>query len=147
MRLVEWLEKTIKISLIGMMMITLVAGTVELGVILYEQLMKPPFLLLDITEMLEVFGFFLMILIGLELLETIKVYIKEDKIHTEVVFLVAMIAIARKVIILDLEKYPAVVLYGIAAIIIALACGYYLFRRALTKEPTGGLLGSKGNQD
>ncbi|MCA1906594.1 MAG: phosphate-starvation-inducible PsiE family protein [Desulfarculus sp.] len=92
MGLVEWLEKGIKVVLIGMMMLTLLAGTVELGVILYEQLMKPPFLLLDITEMLEVFGFFLMILIGLELLETIKVYIKEDKIHTEVVFLVAMIA-------------------------------------------------------
>ncbi|MCA1988893.1 MAG: phosphate-starvation-inducible PsiE family protein [Desulfarculus sp.] len=147
MRLVEWLEKGIKVVLIGMMMLTLLAGTVELGVILYQQLMKPPFLLLDITEMLEVFGFFLMILIGLELLETIKVYIKEDKIHTEVVFLVAMIAIARKVIILDLEKYPAVVLYGIAAIIFALAAGYYLFRRALTNRPEGGLLSRSGKLD
>jgi uncharacterized membrane protein (DUF373 family) len=147
MGLVEWLEKGIKVVLIGMMMLTLVAGTVELGVILYQQLMKPPFLLLDITEMLEVFGFFLMILIGLELLETIKVYIKEDKIHTEVVFLVAMIAIARKVIILDLEKYPAVVLYGIAAIIFALAAGYYLFRRALTKRPDGGLLSRAGEAE
>ena len=32
----------------------------------------------DRNEMLEVFGFFLMVLIGLELLETIKAYLEED---------------------------------------------------------------------
>ena len=54
--------------------------------ILATELIKSPFLLLNIEEMLEVFGFFLMILIGLELLETVKAYFKEDKIHTDVVF-------------------------------------------------------------
>ena len=49
-----------------------------------------PALFLDIDELLTYFGLFFMILIGLELLETIKMYLKEDQIHVEVVMLVAM---------------------------------------------------------
>ena len=61
--------------------------------------MKLPVLLLDIKEMLEVFGFFLMVLTGLELLESIKACPREDRIHAEVVFLVALVAVSRRVII------------------------------------------------
>ena len=41
-----------------------------------------------------------------------------------------MIAIARKVILLDLKKLEPVSLIGIAAIIIALSAGYYLVKVA-----------------
>ena len=51
------------------------------------ELMKPPVSLLNIEEMLEVFGFFLMVLIGVELLESIKAYLQEERVHAEVVFL------------------------------------------------------------
>ena len=44
--------------------------------------------------------------------------------------MVAMIAIARKVIILDVKELPSVTLLGIAAIIITLSGGYYLFKHA-----------------
>lgn len=33
--------------------------------------------------------------VGLELLQTIKAYLEEDKMHLEVVFLVAMVTVAR----------------------------------------------------
>jgi uncharacterized membrane protein (DUF373 family) len=41
---------------------------------------------------------------------------------------VAIIAIARKVIILDVENYSGQSLLGIAAIILALSIGYYLIQ-------------------
>ena len=128
------IEKLIKAALIVMMLVAIMAAAAELAYILATELMKPPFLLLNIEEMLEVFGFFLMILIGLKLLETVKAYFKEDKIHADVVFLVAMIAISRKVIILDLNKYSHGTLLGIAAIILALAAGYYFFKRSEHKR-------------
>ena len=129
------IEKLIKAALIVMMLVAIMAAAAELAYILATELMKPPFLLLNIEEMLEVFGFFLMILIGLKLLETVKAYFKEDKIHTDVVFLVAMIAISRKVIILDLNKYSHGTLLGIAAIILALAAGYYFSSVPSTNAP------------
>ena len=93
-------EHYIVIGLLGMMIIVVFLATLELAVILVEQMMKPPrIILLDIREMLEIFGFFLMILIGIELIETMKVYLTQDTVHVEIVFLVAIIAITRKVII------------------------------------------------
>ena len=124
-------EKIIVTALLGLMMLAVLVSTIELGVILFQQLLKPPFLLLNIKEMLEVFGFFLMVLIGLELLESIKAYLQEDRVHAEVVFLVALVAISRKVIILDYKELSAEMLLGMSALIIALGIGYFLVRRAL----------------
>jgi uncharacterized membrane protein (DUF373 family) len=115
-----------------MMVVVVFLSTVELGVILVEQMLKPPrFILLDINEMLKIFGFFMMILIGLELIETIKVYLVEEMVHVEVILLVAIIAIARKVIILDVKTVAPFTLIGVAAIILALSIGYYCLKRGL----------------
>lgn len=86
----------------------------------------------------EVFGFFLMVLIGLELLETIKAYVYEDRIHAEVVFLVALVAVSRKVIILDHKEVAVEILFGMSALILALAASYFLVRRALNVRLVDG---------
>ena len=89
--------------------------------------------LLDIDEMLDIFGFFMMIIIGLELLETIKVYLEGEEILIEVIFLVALTAVSRKVIILDVKKLDPLTLLGISALIISLAAGLYLVQRSMNK--------------
>ena len=78
----------------------------------------------------DVFAGFLMILIGLELMKTIAMYLDERIIHVEVVFSVAMIAVARHVIDVDYQSAQPLSMIGMGAIIIALAVGYYYFRRA-----------------
>jgi len=47
----------------------------------------------------------------------------------EVVFAMALIAVARKVIILDVKELDSLVLIGIAAIVLALSVGYYYVGR------------------
>jgi len=132
----RFFEQVIVLSLLGMMMLAVLVSTVELAVVLVQQLYRPPLMLLNIEEMLEVFGFFLMVLIGLELLETIKVYLEEDRVHAEVVFLVALVAVARKVIIFDYKEMSTELLYGMAALIVALGIGYFLVRLALKRPPS-----------
>ena len=78
----------------------------------------------------EVFAGFLMILIGLELMKTIAMYLDERVIHVEVVFSVAMIAIARHAIDVDYKSAEPLSMIGMGAIIIALAVGYYYFKWA-----------------
>ncbi len=125
-------EHYIIIGLLGMMIIVVFLATVELAVILVEQMMKPPrIILLDIKELLEIFGFFFMILIGIELIETMKVYLTQDTVHVEIVFLVAIIAITRKVIILDVKTLTPLTLLGVAAIILSLSVGYYVLKKAI----------------
>ena len=124
-------ERVVVIGLLGMMMLAVLASTIELAFVLVEELLKPPLMRLNVDEMIQVFGFFLMVLIGLELLETIKAYLEEDRVHAEVVFLVAIVAVSRKVIILDYKELPTELLFGMSALIIALGIGYFLVRRAL----------------
>lgn len=46
----------------------------------------------------------------------------------EVVFTVALIAVGRKVIILDVKDMPGLTLLAIAAIIVAMSFGYFLLK-------------------
>jgi uncharacterized membrane protein (DUF373 family) len=130
--IIQKFERFIVLALLLMMMLALLASTVELAIIMVEQLIAPPRLLLNIREMLTVFGFLLMVLIGLELVETIKMYLDENVFHVEVVVLVAIIAVARKIIVIDYDSVSYEILLSIAALMIALSACYFLLKRATT---------------
>ena len=122
-------EKAVVLSLIAMMMVVVLLATIELGWIIAKDIFTAPVVLLEIHELLEIFGFFLLVLIGIELLETIRAYLIDKVVHVEIVLEVALIAIARKVIILDLEKYTSLTLVGIAALILSVAAAFYVVKR------------------
>lgn len=124
-------EKSLIQILMGLMMIVLVLGTLDLAWFVIQNIITPPYVLFDVNLLLDVFGMFMLVLIGIELLETImKTYITQGPPHYETVLSVAIIAIARKVIILDVKKVDSLSLIGIAAIILALTVGYFMMKRA-----------------
>lgn len=122
-------ERIVVHALIVMMMVVVALATVELGWIIVKDIISPPIFFMEIKELLEIFGFFMLVLIGVELLETIKAYLVEGIIHVEIVLEVALIAVARKIIILDLEKYGSLTLVGIGAVVISLAIACYAVKR------------------
>ena len=133
-RIVERIEKAVVIGLLVLMLLVVIAGSIELVFVIIEEMAKPPrFMLLDINELLRIFGFFLLVLIGLELLATVRLYIQDDMIRVELVMVVALIAVSRKIIVLDYSKTDAITVLGIAALIIALSAGYYLMKRSHSK--------------
>ena len=127
--LLKRLERTLLVVLTGMMAVVLVLATAELGYVLIVDIFRPPYFILEIDELLEIFGLFLLVLIGIELLDTMKAYMVEKVVHVEIVFAVALIAVARKVIVLDVAKYPSLTLMAIGVIILALSVGYHLIKR------------------
>jgi uncharacterized membrane protein (DUF373 family) len=127
-------EHIIVLSLILMMVIVVVLTTVELGWIIIRDIITPPIILLEINELLEIFGFFLLVLIGIELLETIKAYLMTSVVHVEIVLEVALIAIARKVIILDIGEYDSLTLVGVAALISAVSLAFWVTKRHLNRR-------------
>ena len=76
----------------------------------------------------------MLILIGVELLETIRAYLDDHQVHVEIVLEVALIAVARKVVIVDVKEYSPNTLLAIAAIVISLAGAYYLQKRARSRR-------------
>jgi len=135
-------ERFIVAALILMMAVVILLSVGELAWILVQDVISPPVLILEIDELLELFGFFLLVLIGLELLETIKNYYTEGKIELTVIFTVALIALARKIIILEPEKYDPLTLVGLGIMILALVSGYWVtvtLRRREKASLTGQL--------
>jgi len=130
-KLIHQTKKTVVLGLLGLMFLVVIAGAIELVFVVFQAMLEPPrYLLLDIGELLRIFGFFLMVLIGMELLATIRMYIEEDTIHVELVMVVALIAVSRKIIVLDYDKTDATTVLGIAALVLALSAGYYLVKRS-----------------
>lgn len=128
---VSTIEHYIIKTLIALMSLLLILATLELAYTVYKAIVEngSDTLLVDLDNIMNVFGVFLLVLIGIELLDTIKVYFKQHVIHVEVVLLVAIIAVARKVIVMDFEKYSGLEIIGIAAITLALAAGYFLIKK------------------
>jgi uncharacterized membrane protein (DUF373 family) len=122
-------ERLIIFALITMMVIVILLATVDLGMLIIENISSTPTFLLEVDELLGIFGFVLLIVIGVELVETIKAYFDERSVHVEIVLEVALIAIARKVIIVDIKEFSPQTLLGIAALVIALSVGFYLEKR------------------
>jgi uncharacterized membrane protein (DUF373 family) len=72
------------------------------------------------------------VLIGIGLLEIIQAYLVENVVYVEIVLEVALIAIARKVIILDLEKYAGFTIAGITGLRLAVAAAFYAVKRKIS---------------
>ena len=72
----------------------------------------------------------LLIVLGLELLETLRVYFEHHRVRLEIILVVAIIAVARHVIYLDFHDLSGAEIAGVGALILALAGGYYLVKKS-----------------
>jgi len=79
---------------------------------------------------LRAFSGILLVLLGLELLDTVKVYFREHTVRVEVILLVGLIAMGRHVLEIDLHHIEPLVLFGFSSLLLALAVSYYLVKRA-----------------
>jgi uncharacterized membrane protein (DUF373 family) len=139
---IEKIEKSIYAVLMLMLIIVLIAAMLDLAWLLYQALWVETPYLLESHELIAVLGAFLLVLIGVELLDTIKAYFRENTIHVEIVVLLAVIAVARKVILLDPSGISGFEygfeLMSIGVIVLGLGAGYYLIKKAgITIGPAG----------
>ena len=130
LRYLEKFERIVNWSLLVLMAGVVLLATVELAWILVKDVLTPPVFLLEIHELLELFSLFLLVLIGIELLHSVKTFILRREIHLESVLTVAMIAVARKIIVLEPKEWPEGTLLGLAALVLALSISYYVMHRS-----------------
>ena len=115
-----------KILSIGMIFVTFVA-IAQLSYALIEKIMmtieRPSNDNFNST-LFELFGLFLNVLIALEILENITAYLRKHVIQVELVIVTSLIAVARKIIILDLEKKSSSDLIALAVAVFSLSIAY-----------------------
>ena len=122
-------ERTVIATLILMLALVILLSVVELGWVLIADIITPPAFILEIRELLDLFGLFLLVLIGIELLETMKKYFTEGRVELDIIITVSLIAIGRKIITMDPKAYDPITLVGMAAIILALFAGYWIIKK------------------
>jgi uncharacterized membrane protein (DUF373 family) len=85
------------------------------------------------ATLFELFGLFLNVLIALEILENITAYLRKYVIQVELVIVTSLIAVSRKIIILDLEKKSSSDLIALAVAVFALSIGYAIVHQTNRK--------------
>lgn len=95
---------------------------------------NPGRLLITKEQTALVLPVFFNILIAIELIDTFNIYIKEHSIKVQSILLIGLMAVGRKLLVLDLGHNEGIQNIGLAAIIIALALGYYLVKRPEVNE-------------
>ncbi|NEP55437.1 MAG: hypothetical protein F6K31_00020 [Symploca sp. SIO2G7] len=128
----KWLDQiegfVSKVLSVVMVLIILVA-VYDLIFVLSKQLFDEPSGFLT-EDLLNIFGLFLNILIALEILENITAYLRKHVIQVELVIVTSLIAVSRKIIILDLSKTSGLQVMGLAFTILALSFSYWIIRRS-----------------
>lgn len=116
---IRFLHRIIRVAvkiLAVLMVLVIVWGIGDVIYVLYQRLAQPPFLLLQINDILATFGAFLAVLIGIEIFVNISMYLSNNVIPVRLVIATALMAIARKVIIFDFEQLTPDFIYGTAAV-------------------------------
>ncbi len=129
---IRFLHRIIRIAvkaLAVLMVLVIVWGIGDVVYVLYQRLSEPPFMLLQINDILATFGAFLAVLIGIEIFINISMYLSDNVIPVRLVIATALMAIARKVIILDFESTAPPYIYGTAGVVLALGITYWLVTR------------------
>jgi uncharacterized membrane protein (DUF373 family) len=121
-------ERVVSYILMIMMAIVILLALLDVGWLIIVDIVTPPFLILDVHELLDLFGMFLLVLIGLELLETIYSFHEKRIIRAEIILVVALIALARKIIILDETKLSSLTFLDVGVLMLALAGAYFLLK-------------------
>jgi uncharacterized membrane protein (DUF373 family) len=123
------IQKLAVMVLGGMLAIVVMLSTLHLGKLIGEEIWQTPRFLIPVDGLIEIFGYFLLVLIGVELLDTLRAYLRKDVVHVRVVLEVALIAMARKAIIEEPTAVAGLTLFGVAALILALALAFYFERQ------------------
>src|SRR5262249_60808326 len=111
------------------MTLVTVMATIDVAWVTVTSILSPPVALVTVSELLDIFGSLLLVLIGLELLDTMRAYFADHAVRVESVLSIALIAVTRKIIVLDLKSGDTLTTLAIAALVTAMAVAYHLGRR------------------
>ena len=135
--LISFLNKLIKtaVKVLAILMVLVIFwGVIDVIYVLYKNLIDPPYMLLSISEIFKTFAAFLVVLISIEIYQNIILYLRTDIIPIKLVIATALMAIARKVIIMDFKELTPMYIFAIAATVLALGITYFLIGKHHPEE-------------
>ncbi|MCL2923769.1 MAG: phosphate-starvation-inducible PsiE family protein [Trichodesmium sp. MAG_R04] len=127
LQFIEGIELIVSKVLSLAMISVIIFAVFDLIVFIGQKLLFAPNPLFK-DSLFEIFGLFLNILIALEILENITAYLRKQVFQVELVIITSLIAVARKIIIYDLEKKGGEALIGLALATFALSISFWIIQ-------------------
>ena len=127
--LIHWLHVIIRLcvrALAVLMTVVIMFSVADVAWVLYQRILASPVGLLNVNDILASFGAFMATLIAIEIFMNIVLYLRDDVLHVKLVLATALMAIARKVIVLDYKTVDSADIWATAAVVFALSIGYWL---------------------
>jgi uncharacterized membrane protein (DUF373 family) len=119
-----------------LIMLTVLVATVVLYVLFIQNILSRVLHIKAVTDLLPAmqtsFAGVLIVLLGLELAETLKAYFAEHQIRVEVILIVAIVAVGRHMIQVDFAHTGAKEVLSLSSLMLSLTVGYFLVKRAQT---------------
>ena len=125
---VLFVNKLIIKLLICVLTICLILSTVHLLIVVYGKISKPPFLVFEVDTLYDVFSLILIIAIGFELIKSLLIIISSNNIPSFPIVQIAIIAVANKIITIDIKHTDFYTMIGLAALITGLGFTYYFHK-------------------
>lgn len=129
--ILRWLHRVMRLAayvLAVVMVFVVVIGVLSVIHTVFLNIIEPPYLL--IPDIIKTFGAFLAVLIAYEIFSNIRMYIRSDVFPMKLVVATAIMAIARKIIILDMAEHSALDLIGMGIVVVGLGITYWLITLA-----------------
>jgi uncharacterized membrane protein (DUF373 family) len=131
--LIGVLHKIIRVAvkfLACLMVFVILWSIVDVMYVIYQKMHEPPYFLLNLEDILDTFAAFMVVLIAIEIFTNIRLYLGTNVLPVQLVIATALMAVARKVIVLDLKEVTAEQIGGLALVTIALGVSYWLVQNA-----------------
>jgi uncharacterized membrane protein (DUF373 family) len=133
-----WLLKRVIhlcLKTLGLLMIlVIIFGVIDVAWTIYQRLMTEPRFILTMGDILMTFGAFMVVLIAIEIFQNIILYLRDDVIHVKIVLATALMAIARKVIILDYDELDPLYIFATGVVLVATGVTYYFVYKLPEKD-------------
>lgn len=117
-----------------LMIIVIISGVVDVAWTIYQRFAAEPRFILTMGDILMTFGAFMVVLIAIEIFQNIILYLRDDVIHVKIVLATALMAIARKVIILDYDELEPMYIFATGVVLVATGITYYFVHKLPSKN-------------
>ena len=126
----HWPEKLVSIALSLMITITIFVTLAQAGLVLYQTLATEQSFL-NHNAFINVFGAFMTVLIAMEFNHTVFTTITgtSTTVKVRAVLLVSLLALARKVVLIDLKDYDYTAIIALAILIAGVTLAYWVVAR------------------
>jgi len=130
--LIGYLNKLVNYTVLvlaALMAFVVLCGVAEIAAELYVMIKSTPYVLLSISGITSTFASFLAVLIAIDIFINISLYVRKHVIAVRLVVATALMAVARKIVVLEFTDINPMQIIAMAGLVAVLGfCYYYLSR-------------------